>query len=230
MRPIDRRIEPLLAYLAQDPKLPEGAEDNIRQAIAESPYLSNLLADAVANKQIGRIAVSHGEHNGGHFEDGEKGQPGTLYVSDANFKDWDSKERIDLLTEVMGHETMHGVLAQTRAHGLNEFSTRYQTAMEEAYQARETSVNLTEPVRTYLDKGRQDEALAEISGLLALNSRLKHEIPGASAAELERALAERSKSRCVENTASGRDFSPGLSYEAFDQASLSKWRTSDPCR
>ncbi|WP_454831692.1 XVIPCD domain-containing protein [Pseudoxanthomonas wuyuanensis] len=216
MRPVDPRIEPLLAQLTEDPQLPKGAEDNLRQAIAESPYLSNLLANAAADKQIGRIAVSHGEHNGGHFAGGENGKPGTLYVSESNFKDWSDTERLDLLTGVMGHETMHGVLAKTRVQALDQFTRSYQSAMDEAYQARETVVNLTDPVRTYLDKGRQDEALAEVSALRAVNSRLKHLHPDASESKIEELLVQIAKSRCIQDVGRVPSLAPGISYDALN--------------
>ncbi|MEA9785223.1 hypothetical protein VDH22_16440 [Xanthomonas campestris pv. raphani] len=51
--------------------LSDGAKASIRQTIAESPYLSNLLGDAIENGRIGAIAVSHGQNNGGHFQDGK---------------------------------------------------------------------------------------------------------------------------------------------------------------
>lgn len=114
MTPVDPRIEPLLARMAEDPRLPKEAESSIRQALAESPYLSNLLGNAIEKGQIGAIAVSHGENNGGHFQDGKDGKAGTLNISEAAFADFSGTQRIDYLTEVMGHETMHGVLAEHR--------------------------------------------------------------------------------------------------------------------
>lgn len=64
MTRVDPRIEPLLARMAKDPAHPAGAEDSIRQTIADSPYLSNLLGDAIEKGRIGAIAVSHGQNNG----------------------------------------------------------------------------------------------------------------------------------------------------------------------
>ncbi|MBV6836707.1 hypothetical protein KWH01_05300, partial [Xanthomonas campestris pv. merremiae] len=57
MNRVDPRIEPLLAQMAKDPALPAGAEDSIRQTIAESPYLSNLLGDAMGSTPISRTVV-----------------------------------------------------------------------------------------------------------------------------------------------------------------------------
>lgn len=98
MTRVDPRIEPLLAQMAKDPGLPAGAEDSIRQTIAESPYLSNLLGDAIEKGRIGAIVVSHGQNNGGHFQDGKDGKAGTLTISEAAFKDFAGSERIDYLT------------------------------------------------------------------------------------------------------------------------------------
>lgn len=63
MTSVDPRIEPLLAQMARDPRLPEGAEFSIRQTLAESPYLSNLLGNAIDRGAIGAIVVSHGQNN-----------------------------------------------------------------------------------------------------------------------------------------------------------------------
>lgn len=216
MTSVDPRIEPLLSHLADDPRLPKNAEQDIRSALAESPYLSRLIANAADTKQIGRIAVSHGQHSGGHFEDGADGAPGVLYVSESVFKDWPVKgERLDLLTEVMGHEAMHGVLSKTRTEALDAFGERVRNAMNDAYANRETTVNLTEPVRQYLDRGREDEALAEVSGLRALNSRIGHMQPALSHDEQEAALLARSKSRCVDRSSPDVQFEKGLTYEAL---------------
>ncbi|MBB4127535.1 hypothetical protein GGR77_002849 [Xanthomonas translucens] len=76
MTSVDPRLEPLLSHLADDPRLPKNGGQGIRSALAESPYLSRLIANAADAKQIGRIAVSHGQHSGGHFEDEAYGAPG----------------------------------------------------------------------------------------------------------------------------------------------------------
>lgn len=215
MRRLDARIEPLLAQLGNDPRLPPGAEDNIRQAIAESPFLSELLANAASDGKIGRIAVSYGQNNGGHFQAGENGQPGTIHLSESTFRDWRGTARIDVLTEIMGHETMHGVLTKNRENALELFSKGYRTAMEDAHQARESTVDLTPHVRTYLDLGRQDEALAEVAGLRALNSRLKHLDPAAPETVIESRLVATSTSRCMSVDDGTKGFAPGLSYESL---------------
>ncbi len=85
---VDPRIEPLLAQMANDPRLPREAESSIRQALSESPYLSNLLGNAIEKGHIGSIAVSHAQNNGGHFQDGKHGRAGTLNISAAAFTEF----------------------------------------------------------------------------------------------------------------------------------------------
>jgi len=219
--PVDPRIEPLLLQMRKDPSLPKEAEASIRQAISESPYLSNLLGNAIEKGQIGAIAVSHDQNNAGHFQDGKDGKAGTLNISGSLFQDWQGRARIDHLTEVLGHETMHGVLAEHRANALAEFGRTMGEKMQDAHSQRESQVDLTEPTRAYLDKTRQDEALAEISALRALNSRIKHENPGVSAEDAEGMLLDRSVTRCVDKHVTPPAFARGLSYEALtthDQA------------
>lgn len=215
MKPVDARIEPLLTRLKDDPRLPTGAEEKVRRAISESPFLSGLIANAADNRQVGRIAVSYGENNGGHFEEGKNGAPGTIFINATIIETWKGEQGIAALTEILGHETMNGVLTKTRAQALADFTNSYRSAMDEAYQSRATGVDLTDPVRAYLDKGRQEEALAEVAGLRSLNSRIASASPDALAQEVETALIYASSSRCVQQVGRDRSFAPGLSYEAL---------------
>lgn len=213
MTPVDPRIEPLLAQMARDPRLPEGAESSIRQALAESPYLSNLLGNAIDRGAIGAIAVSHGQNNGGHFQDGKDGKAGTLNISEVAFRNLSGERRIDYLTEVMGHETMHGVLAEHRTQALSDFAKTMGHRMQEAHENRESHVDLTEPTRVYLDRTREDEALSEISGMRALHDRIKHQDPTMSDQEVEADLLQRSTTRCVDREVNPPQFANGLTYE-----------------
>lgn len=213
MKDMDARVEPLLSQLPQDPRLPKGAESIIRQAIVESPYLHALLGNAAGEKQIGAIRVSYGEHNGGHFETGQNGQPGTVYISATNFTQWSGNARLGLITEVLGHEGMHGVLTSYRQDALAEFNLAYGNAMTQAYRNFDERVDVTEPVRQYLDGGRREEAMAEISGLRALNSRNRNLSPDASEAELERQLAQDSTSRCIDRSGRAPQLAAGITYE-----------------
>lgn len=217
MTPLDKRIEPLLAGMSDDPRLPAGAEESIRQAIAGSPFLSRLIANAATNQQIGRIAISYGEKNAGHFQDGEDGKPGTIYLSASTFNLWVGNPRISVLTEILGHETMHGILTEHRAQALTQFSYSYRDAMDAAYRSRDETVDLTGPVRTYLDRARQEEAMAEVTGLRALSSRIAQENPTATPIEREHALIAESSSRCIDKAGDSRRFAPGLSYHALSE-------------
>lgn len=223
MNRVDPRIEPLLAQMAKDPALPAGAEASIRQTIAKSPYLSNLLGDAIEKGRIDAIAVSHGQNNGGHFQDGKDGKAGSLNVSEVAFKDFAGSERIDYLTEIMGHETMHGVLAQHRANALADFGKSMGNRMQDAYDNRENQVDLTGTTRVYLDSTRADEALSEISGMRALHDRIKHLNPQMSDGMVKRELLDRSSSRCVVRQPNGApQFADGLTYDALTKQPFSR--------
>lgn len=209
----------MLRELGSDKNLPKMAEVEIRGAISASPYLSNLLAKAAVDGQIGRIAVSYDQHNGGHFEAGERGQPGTVFISASNFTDWPEVSRGGLLTEVLGHETMHGILNNHRRAALEQFSDSYKAAMQQAYDARDSTVDLTDQVRQYLESGKRDEALAEVSGLRALNSRIDHLNPGIPESEREAVLARDSISRCIERSSGHPVLAEGISYQALSRPS-----------
>jgi len=214
MNGVESAIEPLLADLKSDEHLPHGAEEAMRRAIAESPYLNHLLANAAKDGHVARIAVSHGHHNGGHFQDATENSPPTIFISASNFKSFEHTDLAERLTEVLGHETMHGILAAERRKSLEEFKQAYSDELEAAHASRSGTVNLTEPVRKFLDKGRQDEALSEVSGLRALDSRLRHLNPTLADKELESLLAERSRSRCVRTDGEDRVLDENVSYDA----------------
>ncbi|MEA9733331.1 XVIPCD domain-containing protein [Xanthomonas campestris pv. campestris] len=222
MIPVDPRIEPLLGRMANDPRLPKEAESSIRQALSESPYLSNLLGNAIEEGHIGSIAVSHGQNNGGHFQDGKNGSAGTLNISAAAFSDFSGAQRIDYITEVLGHETMHGVLAEHRAQALAEFAKTMSSRLQEAHENREGQVDLTGPTRVYLDSTRQDEALSEISGMRALHDRIKHQNPGMPDEMVELRLLQRSTTRCVDRGVAPPQFANGLTYEELTTRPFSR--------
>ncbi|MCC8539452.1 hypothetical protein LN474_21330, partial [Xanthomonas codiaei] len=219
---VDPRIEPLLAQMANDPRLPKDAESSIRQALSESPYLSNLLGNAIEKGHIGSIAVSHGQNNGGHFQDGKNGSAGTLNISAAAFSDFTGAQRLDYITEVLGHETMHGVLAEHRAQALAEFAKTMGNRMQEAHENREGQVDLTGPTRAYLDSTREDEALSEISGMRALHDRIKHQNPGMPDEMVELRLLQRSTTRCVDRGVVPPQFASGLTYEKLTTRPFSR--------
>lgn len=212
MKGIESSIEPLLADLRTDKHLPSGAEDAIRRSVASSPYLNHLLANAATDHLVGRIAISYGHNNAGHFQDGS---PPTIFISASNFHRYTGDRLEDRLTEVLGHETMHGILAKERATALNNFKETYSEELKAAHDSRSGSVNLTEPVRRFLDKGRQDEALAEVSGLRALDSRLRDMNPTLDESGLEAMLANRSLSRCVRTEDNTRALADGIPYDAL---------------
>jgi hypothetical protein len=131
--------------------------------------------------------------------------------------DRNEAQRLNVLTEILGHETMQGVLTKHRAQALSEYVGSYRGLMDEAYQSRAAVVDLTGPVRTYLDRGRQEEALAEVAGLRALNSRIAHADPTASKDDMAAKLLSSSTSRCVEGGAGDRRLAPGLSYDEISR-------------
>lgn len=222
MKGIESAIEPLLADLRSDEHLPHGAEEAVRRAIAESPYLNHLLANAAQDGHVARIAVSRGHHNGGHFQDAAENSPPTIFISASNFKSFENTDLAERLTEVLGHETMHGILAAERMKSLEEFKRTYSDELEAAHASRSGTVNLTEPVRKFLDKGRQDEALSEVSGLRALDSRLRHLNPTLGDKELESLLVERSRSRCIRADGEDRVLDASVSYDAISKRPNSK--------
>lgn len=114
---------------------------------------------------------------------------------------------------MLGHEGMHGVLTPYRDDALSEFTHAYGAAMTQAYRNFDELVDVIAEVRTYLDWGRKEEAMAEISGLRALNSRSRNFSPDASDAELEQLLVQDSTSRCIDRSGRAPRLAAGINYE-----------------
>ncbi|MCW4454657.1 hypothetical protein OK348_07585 [Flavobacterium sp. MXW15] len=222
MASLDFRIEPLLAGLADDPRMPKGAEEDIRRVISESPLLSKVIANAAKDGQIGRIAISNDHNSAGHFEDGKNGRSGTIYISEKLFDESRETRRLDRLTEVLGHEAMHGALTDVRTRAQAKLRLDVNNAMVTAYEAGESVADLTGPVRAYLQTSRRDEASAELFALRALNDRIAHGQSGASATDLESELLQRSMSRCVDRDSPTPRFAEGITYEALTRRPYSE--------
>lgn len=223
MTAVDLRIEPLLARLEADPTTPNGVVDDIRQAVSESPFLCNLLAKAVEDKRITDLHVSTDKRTGGYFDDKTK----VLNINAAAFSGNQSRsESLDYITEVLGHETMHGVISADRLAAQKAFDADIAERMKSAVENREPSVNFTEPTRTYLDHTRTDEALAETAGLRSLASRVRHQAPSSSSSDVESELVARSSSKCIDRNSGENALAKGLHIDEFDR-STSPFKRND---
>lgn len=209
MRPVDPSIEPLLVGLASDHRFPTDAVDTVRQAINESPYLTNLLANAATNGHVEHIAFSQDEHSGGHYDP----DTNTIHISATSFERESRDARVDRIVAVLGHEGMHAALKDHSSRALAEFKGSYATALQDAWEDREHYVDLTEPARKYLEYGKTNETLSEISGMRAVDSRLRHRNPGLSDDEISQELAKALQTDCTVDTPTGVRFANGVHYE-----------------
>lgn len=94
-------------------ELPANRRTEIEAAIASSPYLRQIMTEAVSAGTLEHIRMgAAGANEGGHYDD----QSRAIYLSPDTFAAFSKQEkRLDAITSTLGHETGHALNAeQTR--------------------------------------------------------------------------------------------------------------------
>ena len=163
-------LSPNLQQLTEE--LPADKRADVETAISSSPYLRQLMTEAVNAGTLKHIRMgAPGANEGGHYDDSKR----AIYLSPGTFSDPILKShtgiRIDAITSTLGHETGHALNAEQTRKNLY-FVTSNITDQIRA--AEGSVVDMTPMVGMYLRSSRQDEASAEIHGWNALASRIEH--------------------------------------------------------
>lgn len=153
-------IERLLRDLDAPPGTPVNAKENIRDAIASSPYLQQRLEKEVRDAQLDRIVIQDRNGELGSFNDDTRAISVDLDV----FNDFAENPRRlgDALTYVIGHEVGHSNLSGQRAGAIDALADAGRNS--QWVESENGSVDMTPAVQLYLDASRQDEARSEIEG------------------------------------------------------------------
>jgi hypothetical protein len=152
--------------------LPEKERADIEEAIATSPYLRQIMTDAVHAGTLIHIQLGQpGANEGGSYHRSGKAiniSP-DIFVPGA----YDRKHvRIDFIASVLGHETGHALYTQKADKERSAASYAITEGIRSAGQ--DGQFDATALVNGYIRSSRRDEALAEIHGWNALASRIEH--------------------------------------------------------
>lgn len=160
-------LSPNLQHLTDE--LPTNRRAEVEQAIASSPYLRQIMTEAISAGTLEHIRMgTPGANEGGHYDD----QKRAIYLSPETFTLFkQSSDRLDAITSTLGHETGHALNAEQTRNTLY-FVTGSITDQIRA--AEGGKVDMTPLMGTYLRNMRGDEASAEIHGWNALASRIEY--------------------------------------------------------
>ncbi|MBB3889142.1 XVIPCD domain-containing protein [Xanthomonas campestris pv. campestris] len=177
---LDPRIERMLQETEQQSSLSPGAAKDLREAVESSPYLVEVMTKAIDNGDLEHIRFAHTHNEGGHYNHAEK----TISVNADVLQRPARSERIDQLTGVLGHETGHALMARSNEISTYKLSYRIDEALKEGARYGDATVDITPLAKDYINASRENEALAELVSMNSVASRVKHQDPNVTDAEL----------------------------------------------
>jgi hypothetical protein len=204
MSDLPEELQPLMDELAMERELPPNVVSDIGEAIRTSSSLRERMVLAVLEQELRHVDIApKGSHTGGYFD----ASSGTLYLAPEIFAGDDARARIDLVTDHMGHEIAHGLLADERAQAIRNLALGVRRTLVDAQD--HPHVDLTSQVGSYLAFTRWDEAVAEIGGINAVSSRVVDGLGGkvSQAAILGRA---QSSTTCIEQEGNAFRLADGI--------------------
>lgn len=164
------RLPPHLQRLTDG--LPADKRPYIEEAIATAPYLQERMTQAIEVGRLEHIRLTPpGANEGGHYDSSEK----AVYLSMDTFTRPDLQERrdrIDVITSTLGHETGHALNAVESRKTLHFVAAQITEEIRAAGPG--GSADVTPHFSLYQRAVRRDEAIAEIEGWNALASRIQY--------------------------------------------------------
>ena len=203
------KLRGLLDDFAQRDGLPPDAARHMQDAISSSPYLTDFLSLAAEKGVVKHIRLSPSDtSSAGYYDELEK----TIYINSRDFEDI-RKEKLsvlqlqDRIVSTVGHETSHAFGADRYRDSTTQLDRDIYFGLQEAGTGER--VDLTEPVKEFLDFARLSEARAERAGFNALASRVVAQNGGKLDANdlLERGAGS---TYCV----IGKELAPGITFDS----------------
>jgi hypothetical protein len=192
--------------------LPAKERADIEEAIATSPYLQQIMTDAIDTGTLKHIQLGQpGANEGGSYHRSRKAiniSP-DIFVPGA----YDKKYlRIDFITSVLGHETGHALY--THKADKERYAASYAITEGIRSAGQDGQFDATALVNGYIRSSRRDEALAEIHGWNALASRIEH-LGGKPPSREEMLSRAESSTSCIQrNSRDIPKLAPGILLDA----------------
>ena len=214
-------ISPQLQKLTKS--LPADKRTEIESAISSSPYLRQIMTEAINADALQHIRIGDPKANeGGHYDAEEK----AIYLSpnsfDASIK---PEKRLDIITSTLGHETGHALHAEKSRKELYFTTASITDGIRAAGPGGE--YDATGLVGAYIRNARRDEAMAEIHGWNALASRIEH-VKGRPPAQEEMLERAQLTTDCVIETRGVRAAAPGIVLDQDMQMSDTRLPKAGP--
>lgn len=165
------KVSPNLQHLTDG--LPADKRAEVEEAITSSPYLRQIMTEAVNAGTLEHIRIGNpGANEGGHYDDRSR----AIHLSADTFSDPILKNRpdklLDVITSTLGHETGHALYAEKANKELYFTTGSITEGIRAAGPGGE--FDATGLVGAYIRDARHNEAQAEIHGWNALASRIEY--------------------------------------------------------
>jgi hypothetical protein len=215
------KISPNLQHLTDE--LPNDKRAEVEEAIATSPYLRQMMTEAVNANTLQNITLgTPGANEGGHYDHTKK----TIVLSPDTFTLIDKpSKRVDAITSTLGHETGHALYADRALNERWDISRAISIEMGAAGQGGE--FDATALAGGYLNTARRDEAMAEIHGWNALASRIEY-VKGAPPSRQEMLQRANASTDCVDGPDKAPRLAPGILLDPDMQMSDTRLPKAGP--
>ncbi|WP_374012419.1 hypothetical protein [Pseudoxanthomonas koreensis] len=179
-------------------------------ALRQSPKLNAMASRAMAGGDFQRLSQFESETRLGQYSTRYR----EIAIESGLLKGPMNRENLDRLTNTFAHELSHAANRQE----MFEFSIRVE---HDAFGLAEQPGprDGTDLVREYIDKGREQETLAELAGINALADRMRNEGRGdVTEAELAERLHAAGGHDLVDQSGSEFRFKPGITFDPVSQS------------
>lgn len=163
-------VQHVLKRTHQQGKFSDAQYQDIEAAVQSSPTLQSYIETAVKNGDLGYLNLGRNHPGVGGFYN--KDSRTVNLTPSAWVEKMEQPTQLDRLTGIIGHETGHAILRESRDKATRTFSHEIYNASFDQFP------DHTPAFEKYINHMRRDEALAESFGWNAVHGRVKQEMGG----------------------------------------------------